>query len=203
MKLSSLICSISLLFVTSQFTAQEAKKDDKKIQEVVNMYADPVALKPNEDGSIPADTNPPKGMAVSEILKRAINFVKIESAKYTKGSRVTTGSKAECIVSFNYKPKELNPTADVQGTITMHISIEAKEGKYRYTISKINHNAKNADYSGGDVYSEVPTCGSMKMPPDIWKRIRSEAFKQSALLTNDLKEAMKISSTTPVNSDEW
>jgi hypothetical protein len=41
----------------------------------------------------------------------------------------------------------------VQGSITMHVSIDAKEGKYRYTISKLNHNAKNGDYTGGDVYT--------------------------------------------------
>jgi hypothetical protein len=85
----------------------------------------------------------------------------------------------------------------------MHVSIDAKEGKYRYTISKLSHNAKNAEYTGGDIYSEVPKCGSMKLPPDMWKRIKSEALKQSGLLATDLKEAMKISSTTPVNSDEW
>lgn len=203
MKLSTLFYTAAVLFFVNTASAQEAKKDEKKIQEVVTMMADPLPSTPNADGSLPVDTNPPKGMASSEILKRAINFVKIESTKYTKGNRVTTGSKAECVVTFNYKPKELNPAADVQGTITMHISIEAKEGKYRYTISKINHNAKNADFTGGDVYSEVPTCGSMKLPSDLWKKIKSEAIKHSGELANDLKEAMKISSTTPVNSDEW
>jgi hypothetical protein len=43
----------------------------------------------------------------------------------------------------------------------------------------------------------------MKMPPDLWKRIRSEAFKQSAIVVADLKEAMQVSSSTPVNSEEW
>jgi hypothetical protein len=203
MKLRTLFYATALLFSISTLSAQEAKKEENKIQEVINISADAVSLPPNADGSIPVDTNPPKGMAASEILKRAVNFVKIESKKYTKGNGVTTGSKAECVVTFNYKPKELNPTADVQGTITMHMSIDAKDGKYRYTISKINHNAKNAEYTGGDVYNDVPKCGSMKLPPDLWKRIRSEAMKQSALLAADLKEAMKISSTTPVNSDEW
>ena len=183
--------------------SQEPKKDEKKIQEVINLTADPISTPPNADGSMSVDTNPPKGMAASEILKRAVNFARIESSKYTKGNAVTSGSKAEFVATFSYKPKELNPSADVQGTITMHLSIEAKEGKYRYTISKINHNAKNIDYRGGDVYSEVPECGSMKLPPEIWKRIRGEAFKQSAVLASDLKEAMKISSSTPVNSDEW
>lgn len=203
MKLSTLFFTAITLFSVSTISAQEAKKEENKIQEVVAMTADPLPLTPNADGSLPVDTNPPKGMAASEILKRAVNFVKAENKKYTKGNGVTTGSKAECVVTFNYKPKELNPAADVQGSITMHVSIDAKEGKYRYTISKISHNAKNAEYTGGDIYSEVPKCGSMKLPPDMWKRIKSEAFKQSGVLANDIKEAMKISSTTPVNSDEW
>lgn len=203
MKLSTLFYTAAVLFSINSLSAQEAKKDEKKIQEVVTMMADPLPSTPNADGSLPVDTNPPKGMAASEILKRAVNFVKMENKKYSKGNGVTTGSKAECVVTFVYKPKELNPTADVQGTITMHLSIDAKEGKYRYTISKLNHNAKNGDYTGGDIYGEVPKCGSMKLPPDMWKRIRSEAFKQSTLIATDLKEAMKISSSTPVNSDEW
>ncbi|MDF2451346.1 MAG: hypothetical protein K0S26_850 [Bacteroidota bacterium] len=203
MKLTKLFCAFMFLASISRLSAQEAKTDEKKIQEVVSIMADPISMPPDAEGNVPADTNPPKGMAVSEILKRAVNFVKTESKKYTKGNGVTTGSKAECVISFPYKPKELNPSADVQGSISMHVSIEAKEGKYRYTISKISHNAKIADYSGGDVYSEVPKCGSMKMPPDLWKRIRSEAFKQSSIVVADLKEAMLVSSTTPVNTDEW
>ena len=203
MKLTTLFYAFAFTIAVGNLTEQEAKKDEKKIQEVVNIQADPVVLKPDADGNVPVDTSAPKGMDASEILKRAVNFVKAENTKYTKGNGVTTGSKAECIVTFNYKPKELNPVADVQGTITMHVSIDAKEGKYRYTISKLNHNAKNGDYTGGDVYNEVPKCGSMKLPPELWKRIRSEAFKQSGVLANDIKEAMKISSSKPVNSDEW
>jgi hypothetical protein len=203
MKLRILFSATALLFLINSVSAQEAKKDENKIQEVVTIMADPLPSVPNADGSLPVDTNPPKGMAASEILKRAVNFVKTENKKYTIGNGVTTGSKAECLVTFVYKPKELNPTADVQGSITMHLSIDSKEGKYRYTISKLNHNAKNPDYTGGDVYTEVPKCGSMKLPPEMWKRIKSEAFKQSGILATELKEAMKISSTTPVNSDEW
>ena len=203
MKLKRYIFSIVFMSLIINLSAQEPKKDEKKIQEVVTILQDPISMPPNEDGSIPVDTNPPKGMNASEILKRAVNFIKRESTKYTKGSGVTTASKAECIATFNYKPKELNPIADVQGTITMHVSIDAKEGKYRYTISKLNHSAKNVDYTGGDVYSEVPKCGSMKLPTELWKRIRSEAFKQSGIIANEIKEAMKVSSTTPVNIDEW
>lgn len=203
MKLTNLFYTIAFVVLITNLSAQETTKDEKKIQEVISVSAEPVSMPPNADGSIPVDTNPAKGMNVSEILKRAVNFVKSESTKYTKGNGVTTSNKAECVAKFPYKPKELNPSADVEGTITMHVSIEAKEGKYRYTISKINHIAKNPEYSGGDTNNDVPKCGSMKMPLDLWKRIRGEALKQSTVLATDLKEAMKISSTTPVNSDEW
>lgn len=193
----------AFFFGAANLVAQETKKDDKnKIQEVVTMVADPLPQQPGPDGSIPADTGAPKPMPSAEILKRAVNFVKVENPKYTKTNGVTTGSKAEFIATFNYKPKELNPQADVQGTFTMHVSIDAKEGKYRYTISKITHNAKNAEYSGGDIYSEVPKCGSMKIPPDTWKRLRSEAFKNAGLVSTDIKEAMKRSSVASVE-DEW
>lgn len=203
MKLRSIICSVAISLIIGNVSAQEAKTDENKIQGVVALLADPVALPPNEDGSIPVDTSAPKGMAASELLKRGVNFVKTETKKYTKKNGVTAGSKAECVVEFPYKPKELNPAADVQGTITMHVCIEAKEGKYRYTISKISHNAKNGDFSGGDVYNEVPKCGSMKLPSDLWKRIKSEALKNSALVVTDIKEIMQLSSSLPVNSDEW
>lgn len=205
MKISTLLCA-SALFVSSVSFAQEVeKKEEKKFQEVINMDADPVPVTPNADGSLPpADTSSAaKPMAQSEILKRAVNWVKIETKAYTKTTGVTSGSKAECMVTFNYKPKELNPQADVQGTFSMHVSIEAKEGKYRYTISKIVHNAKNSEYSGGDVNNDVPKCGSLKLGADLWKKMRSEAFKDVNIVISDLKEGMKHSSAEKVDKDEW
>jgi len=206
MKISKLIFAAALMTSVSFSYAQEAvKKDEKKIQEVVTMSADPVAVVPNEDGSMPpADTNTAaKPMAQSEILKRAVNWVKLENPKYVKATGVTSGSKAECVVTFKYKPKELNPQADVEGTFTMHVSIEAKEGKYRYTISKIMHNAKNTEFTGGDIYNDVPQCGSLKLGDDLWKKMRSEAFKNANVVIVDLREGMKKPSTEIVNPDEW
>ncbi len=191
---------MSLNIIVAQ---EEPKKDEKKIQEVVNVEPETPPVKKDADGNEIQDTLPPPAASVSEILKRAVNFVKIESNKYTKANGVTTGSKAEFTASFTFKPKELNPQADVQGSLTMHLSVEAKEGKYRYTISKITHVAKNPEFTGGDVYSEVPKCGTMKLPVDQWKRIRSEALKNAALVATDLKAFMKKSSSEPINADEW
>ena len=203
MTIPKLFCAVGFLISTTAMVAQEEKKDEKKIQEVITLFADPAPSVPLADGSIPADTSALKPLNQSEIFKRAVNFVKLESTKYTKGSGVTAGSKAEFVASFKYKPKELNPQSDVQGAFTMHVSIESKEGKYRYTISKLNHIATNADFSGGDLYNEVPKCGSMKLSSAIWKQMRSEGIKQSMVIVEELKEAMKIPSNKKVDKDEW
>lgn len=204
MKFVKYILAVCFLASFNSIVAQEEpKKDDKKIQEVVNVEAEVPPAKKDADGNEIVDTLPPPATSVSEILKRAVNFVKIESTKYTKANGVTTGSKAEFTASFIYKPKELNPQADVQGSFTMHVSVEAKEGKYRYTISKMMHVAKNPEYTGGDIYSEVPKCGTMKLSSDQWKRMRSEALKDASLIAADLKAFMKKSSSEPINADEW
>ncbi len=182
---------------------EEAHKNEKKIQEIINVEPVTREIKKDADGNEIVDTLPPLQASISEILKRSVNFVKIENFKYTKNSGVTTGSKAEFTANFIYKPKELNPQADVQGFFSMHVSIEAKEGKYRYTISKLMHVAKNPEYSGGDVYNEVPKCGSMKLPPDLWKRLRGEALRNAAIIITDLKTFMKKSSSEQINPDEW
>ena len=218
MTIPKLCCAVGFLISTTVMVAQEEKKDDvstgsettstsaataKKIQEVITLFADPAPSVPLADGSIPTDKSPQKSLDQAEILKRAVNFVKIESPKYTKGNALTTGTKAEFVANFNYKPKELNPQSDVQGAFTLHVSIEAKEGKYRYTISKLNHVAANGDYSGGDLYSEIPKCGSMKLSNGMWKQMRSEGIKQSMVIAEELKEAMKIPSNKTVDKDEW
>lgn len=192
-----------LFLIISSVQAQtpaDSKKENNKIQEVVVLQQMPVAV---EGEPVDTSIHAPQPITSSEVLKRAINWVKMETPKFEKAVGVTTGSKAECTATFKYKPKELNPQSDVEGTITMHVSIEAKENKYRYTITKITHTSKNSAFTGGDIYQEVPQCGSMKMSNELWKRIKSEALKDTNILVNDLKDSMQQSSEVPMNPDEW
>src|SRR4051812_30676350 len=66
----------------------------------------------------------------AELLKRAVHWVKIESARYGKTNGVSAGTKAECTVTFPVKPKELNPTCDYEGKVTMRVAIESKDNRY-------------------------------------------------------------------------
>ena len=190
-KLSVAFLMASFISVSQEVI--EPIKESKKIQEVVSIA--PI----QKEG----DTASAKPVASSEVLKRALNFIRTENSKYSKSTIVNVGNKAECMVSFKYKPKELNPKADVEGAFTMHLSIEAKDGKYRYSISKLTHTAKNSDCTGGDIYAEVPTCGSMKLSPPQWNQMKSDALKNTTLLITDLKETMKLSSAASVDKDDW
>lgn len=157
----------------------ELKMENKKFQEVVLLDSMPSA----------------------EILKRAVNFIKIESKRFVKTKGVTTANKAECVAKFPIKAKELNPRPDYSGTISMHVSIECKDNRYRYVISKITHTSTSGKANGGDVSNVVPECGSMNMPDIVWKRIKGDAFKNASMVISELKDTMMKSPDT--GSDEW
>ncbi len=147
------------------------------------------------------ETIPTDSVSGSELLKRAVNWVKIDVPKYDKLNGVTTSAKAECIASFSVAPKELNPQCDHTGTITMKVVIDCKDRKYRYTISNIKHTSKSGKTTGGSIDNVVPECGSMIMSDLQWKKIKGEAIKCVNFLITDLKEAMFLDSKG--YGDDW
>lgn len=141
-------------------------------------------------------------MSVTELLNRAVNWVKVETPKYKKTSGATTGSKMECTVSFPIKPKELNPETDYTGKITMKVIVECKENRYKYTVTQIKHVSKSGKANGGAIENEVPECGSMALQGVTWKKIKGEALRNAQAVVVDLKAGMFIPSTVKVE-DDW
>ncbi len=147
------------------------------------------------------ETIPTDSVSGGELLKRAVNWVKLDVPKYDKLNGVTTSAKAECVASFSIVPKELNPQCDHTGTITMKVVIECKDRKYRYTINSIKHTSKSGKTSGGSIDNVVPDCGSMIMSDIQWKKIKGEAIKFANYTINDIKEAMMLDSKG--YGDDW
>ncbi|MBA3683470.1 MAG: hypothetical protein H0W73_20235 [Bacteroidetes bacterium] len=141
-------------------------------------------------------------LSASELLQRAVNWVKKESTIYGKSSGVTTGSKAECTAIFPVKPKELNPEVDYTGKISMHIAIECKDNRFKYTISQIKHISTSGKTSAGSIDNKVPDCGSMIMGDLVWKKLKGEALRGAGKVVEDLKEGMKKDSKD-VEKEEW
>ena len=184
--LKLVILSFFMLVSTSSVLAQAddpdapKKKIETKLTEVVTT------------DSLPA----------SELMKRAVNWVKAESKTYVKSKGATTDNKAECTAIFLVKPKELNPQVDYTGKITMKVTIECKDSKYRYTVNEIKHTSKSGKTTAGSVDNVVPECGSMSMDDIVWKKLKGEAMRYASQVVGDLKTGMTVdSSQTP--TDEW
>lgn len=138
---------------------------------------------------------------VAELNKRANYWYTTKNKKFEKSSGGGSGSQVVCNVKFYYKPKELNPVNDVEGEITMRVTVDCKEGKYRYTVDKIEHKAKRGTSSGGDVFNEVPACGSMNLNSVIWKQIKSAGLANAKVVAEDLKAKMAKPVPTTGKSD--
>lgn len=140
-------------------------------------------------------------VSAANLMKRAVNWVKTDSKRFAKTNGVATGTKAECVAKFKIRAKELNPVTDFTGIIEMHVSIDCKDNKYRYTISRIKHISNNGKASGGAIENIVPECGSMTMSDNTWKKIKGEAYKNAGMVISELKEGM---TKIPAESkDEW
>jgi hypothetical protein len=211
------ILFVLVLFLTNFVVKAQEKEDETKlIREVVKLEVDktkfappkpePVAVvetkgkkgkkkvvveepPPVEEGA-PDTTNPFIPAPQAEVLKRAQNWYTLKNEKIKKTNGTNSGKTVSCNLIFPFKQKMLNPENDVDGTISMDLVIEAKEGKYRYTIKNIKHQAKKPGMSGGDIYALVPECGSMKVSDRTWKSIKQEAFKNAQLVAEDLKAIM-------------
>ncbi len=147
-----------------------------------------------------ADTIP---ISASELAKRAKHWFEVSTKKYEKSNGSATSSKIESDVTFAYKPKELNPKADVQGTITMKVTIECKSGRYRYTISDVRHVAKNNTYTVGNILNPIPECGSMKIPKDMLIDIKARASKDVSMVVDEIKKAMAGDPAGQPKPNEW
>ncbi len=141
-------------------------------------------------------------LPASELLSRAVNWVKVESVKFGKTDGVSVGNKAECTVSFPVKPKEINPVYDYTGKITMKVLIECKTGKYKYTIFHIKYVGKEEANSAGEIDNLVPDCGSMKLTAVGWKKLKGDAIVKANSVVAEIKEAMKILSSSK-GKEDW
>jgi hypothetical protein len=221
---------VVLILILSGFvaTAQEKEDESKLIREVVKLEVDKTKFAPPKPAAEPvvAETKGKKGgkkqeeppppppeegapdtanpfvpAPKAEVLKRAQNWYTLKNDKIKKSNGTNSGEKVSCSLAFPFKQKALNPENDVDGSISMDLIIEAKEGKYRYTIKNIKHQANKTGMSGGDVYAVVPECGSMKVSDKTWKLIRKEAFINAQLVAEDLKE--KMNREVEPKKDDW
>jgi len=217
-----ILASILTTSASFAFAQDKAKEDESKmIREVINVQADkslfttktPPPPTPGKNGktqpppepAAPDTSNPLIPAPAFELAKRAQIWSTDKPAanKYVKSNCSANDNTATCNATFIYKVKDLNPTEKVDGEISMSITIEAKEGKYRYTINNMRHKATDATSNGGDIFGQVAECGSMKINDLTWKKIKSAAFTDAKMVADDLKSKMERPSGEAPKKNDW
>ena len=218
-----LLIAISLFFsgltVYSQEVPIEEEDPEKIVREVVKLEVDrakfapkPVAVAATgkkgkkkvvveEPVAVPDTGNPLMPAPIAEVLKRSQHWYKLKNKVFHKAHGTNSGNSVSCNVSFPYKEKVFNPQYNLDGKITMDILIEAKDGKYRYTIKNIKHMADKSENSGEDIFLLIPKCGSGRVEAKQWVKIKAEALADASKLADDLKAMMKKDLDT--KKDDW
>jgi len=87
------------------------------------------------------------------------------------------------------------------GGFNFTITVTAKEGRYRYIITDIEHYAKKSEmHSGGAIENEKPACGTFFMLKRHWRNIKKQAHEGISVMYQDLVQYM---SETNSEEDDW
>lgn len=78
------------------------------------------------------------------------------------------------------------------GNVKFTLTIQAKSGKYRYSINDLYHSDPhpNGDYSGGSLLLEKPACGTLFMTKKAWQKIKLDSDTQIKKIIQNLIIAM-------------
>jgi len=109
---------------------------------------------------------------------------------------------------FSYEPTIFSGSDLTRGKVNFIISLEFKDGRYRYTIKDFTHFGKiGTDTDFGTITQDIEFPygksleGGQKWKSKIWKDIKIQVSDNSNKIINSLKESMIVSSIT--SDDDW
>ena len=89
------------------------------------------------------------------------------------------------------------------GAIAYNMQLFVKEGKYKYNITNIEHEANRSRLgTAGAIENDVPECGTRNMQQRYWDDIKKQAYSTFINMIGSLKEGMK-KVDQPNPEDDW
>ncbi len=90
---------------------------------------------------------------------------------------------------------------NLNGTVSFTVRIDAKDGKYRYIITDFEHSEPRG--SGGKLELDKAECGTSRMLPASWKKIKTLTTNQINDLVTDIKRIVREYENDPARNDDW
>ncbi len=113
---------------------------------------------------------------------------------------------------FKYEPSRLQASARIRGVVIYSVTIEVKDGRYRYIIGNFVHEGSSSVYSGMALppyslgllthagYCPYPMDDfTTALANDTWQELKTRAKDEAVLLIADLKKNM----VQPAHKTDW
>ena len=90
------------------------------------------------------------------------------------------------------------------GAVLYDIKFEAKEGRYKYTITNPYHEAQRSKLgAGGALENKEPDCGVLNMQQKYWDEIKMTAHENFTAMINSLKASMTQTISNAKGKEDW
>lgn len=89
-----------------------------------------------------------------------------------------------------------------EGLVKYTLTIQCKDGRYKYTLEDFIHECTVGYGSGGNLNNKKPDCGNFSLPKAGWEDIKSQAVSYANHLELSIEEGMNNSPKTS-KSNDW
>lgn len=111
----------------------------------------------------------------------------------------------QIVANGNFVPviKLMMGGAGDYGRVHFSITLQCKDGKYRYSITGFDHELimPKQNCSGGKLENIKPACGTFYMTKAYWARVKESTDKNMKTLIAEMKNYMTANKT--LTSDNW
>lgn len=144
-------------------------------------------------------------LKAKEIVEVVTKYGKDETNATGKEQKWEIAETEADMVKFNAKMTVSYPGTkggtNLEGTISFTVRVDAKDGKYRYIITDFEHS--EAHGSGGKLELVSAECGTSRMAPASWKKIKGLVTTQTNAIVEDIKRIVREYENDPARNDDW
>jgi hypothetical protein len=188
--LISLLITLSALGQSDEdrFRSQEAEKDLAK-------------KKSEQSVSFPIDSSTGKFSFVEVVKVDSVDAGTLYSrAKLFIANAFVSAQDVTQLADENTKTVVCkgNMTAAVGGVVRFTLTIQCKDGRYRFSLTDFYHSFESKNMSGGNLENEKPACGGFNMIRSQWAKIKNRFHDDASTLITAMKTSLQSTKTS-----EW
>lgn len=184
MKKKSALIALLMFFVCTLVNAQtEGLPVSNETQKI--LFTEVIKVTDNSNKSI--------------IYDRAFSWAQTNKYKITQMDK--TNGVLSCEGSFLVTYPGPRVGMNDNGVVKFTVTINAKDGRYKYDITNFKHEGGKGKGNGGALELKSAECGKFVLPDSGWAKIKKDTAAKMKEVINDLQLSISPEGDAPVKSD--